>query len=514
MLKIARFHHALVFVAFSSLSALSIASILAIHTYNYFAPLSRAASLTQILFITAVISIPLSVLFAMSSLKMSRYQKELENRANTDELTGLHNRRRFLELIDKAIDDGSDFIIAFVDLDRFKAINDRYGHGVGDEVFCEIAKRMRELPTPVRIEAARLGGDEFGMLIRHGEAKQNGLVTVNALYEQICEPIHCQPGIVSVGASIGLAKFPDDAGTSNGLLTCADSAMLRAKAVGGGIEQFDADKDRDHDEDAAIEVSLRTAIRRKDIIPVYQPVIDLASGTVIGHEVLARWPDSGARKAYSPGRFIPVAERIGAIDDLFWSLCDQVLSGPAARNGGGMMAMNVSPNQLQDADFPHRLANVLARHGVSPIRLELEVTETAMFRDMRTAINTLNELARMGVTISLDDFGTGHSSLSLVRQLPLSKLKIDRSFVGSIEWSAHSVSIVEATISLCEALQLKVCAEGVETDRQMGILRDLNCDLAQGFFIGAPAAQPRQIPVDLQLVETVAEEPAEILSTA
>lgn len=488
MLNIKDTRDAMMFVAISSLTAISIACILAVLTYEYFAPLNANANLAHVLFISTVISVPIAVLLAQHNLRISRYQSELETIANTDALTGLHNRRKFISLLPDRESFNGTALVAFVDLDRFKSINDRYGHSVGDEVFRAVAQRLRLHGD--RLEAARLGGDEFALLIRNVRRKQDELSRLEALGQAISEPIETSAGLLSVGASIGAACFPEDADTPTALLRAADRAMLRAKARGGGVQRFDPVRDCEADEESAMETTLRRAIRAGQIQPAYQPILEISSGRIIGHEVLARWQGSCLPNDPSPGRFIPIAERIGAIDELFWNLMEQVLTGPAVRRSEGVIAVNVSPNQLQDRTFASRLGALLMRHGVPARRLELEVTETAMFRDMKAAIETLSRVADLGVSVALDDFGTGHSSLSLVRELPLAKLKIDRSFVSSLDWSDHSVKIVSATISLCRALDLTICAEGVESERVLGVLKELGCTFAQGYHIGHPAIVP------------------------
>lgn len=477
-----------VFIVLASLAAMSSSSILASATYELFRPVTEQANLLHIIFITALIAVPIAFLLALHSMRITRYQTELEDLANTDALTGLHNRRRFLELLPQESDTHRRTVIAFVDLDRFKSINDRFGHAVGDEVFRAVADRL-EAFRPA-LSAARLGGDEFALMIDDISDPDDPARTLAGVRREICRPISTSMGEISIGASIGLAVFPDDAATSSELLRAADRAMLRAKADGGGICRFTPRLDAEATDEQEIEARLRTVIASRGITPAYQPVVCAATRAVIGHEVLARWTADARGEAPSPGRFIPIAERVGLIDELFWSLLDQVLSGPAARQPDGIFALNVSPNQLHHDNFADRLATQLVRHKCDPARLELEVTETAMFRDMETGIELLRRIAERGVSISLDDFGTGHSSLSLVRQLPLTKLKIDRSFISPLIWSSHSESIVSATVSLCQALGLKTCAEGVEDERTFLRLQELGCDYVQGFHLGRPGPVP------------------------
>lgn len=485
MLNIRNRSQFVVFVVLSSLAAVSASCILASLTYEIFDPVTERASLLQVIFISALVSVPIASMLAVHSMRVTEYQSELEGLANTDGLTGLHNRRRFLELLPDRERTDEKALIAFVDLDRFKSINDRFGHAVGDEVVTALAERLQAVRP--RMEVARLGGDEFALII----TQFGNHDILERIRIEISRPVKSSVGPIFVGASIGAARFPEDCETASDLLRAADRAMLRAKSDGGGICWFDPRHDAETTDEHEIEARLRSVIADCGITPAYQPISCAQTGAVLGHEVLARWTADGFDDPPSPGRFIPIAERAGLIDDMFWSILDQVLAGPAAQAAHGTLAVNVSPVQLQHGDFASRLGLALARHGFDPRRLELEVTETAMFRDMETGIATLQKIAGHGVSIALDDFGTGHSSLSLVRQLPLSKLKIDRSFVASLTWSDHSESIVSATVGLCRALSLKTCAEGVEDERTLARLRTIGCDFLQGNHLGRPAASPK-----------------------
>lgn len=415
-------------------------------------------------------------------------RKQIEARvrrlAESDPLTGLVNRRRFIEICDEWIAQDRRFGVGFVDLDRFKQLNDQYGHAVGDEVLKTIAGRIANVREGV--VAARLGGDEFGLLRPLCADKATLAPQLAEVHDIVCRPVPTDRGDVSVGASIGAAIFPEDADNQAALLHFADKAMLRIKANGGGTGFFDPELDGGDVGQAELEGALRAAIKLRRIAPAYQPIYDLRSGRVIGHEALARWPNSGFSNDPQPSTFIPAAESLGLIDDMFWGLTEQVLG--AHRTGGltAKIAVNVSPSQFQSRHFVTRLLSILERHQIPPRQLELEVTETAMFRDMARSAALLNELAETGVSIALDDFGTGYSSLSLVKDLPLSKLKIDRSFVGNLSDASDCTKIVEATIGLCRALDIVCCAEGVETSETLQRLSELGCHQAQGFLLGRP----------------------------
>ena len=448
MLNIRNRSQFVVFVVLSSLAAVSASCILASLTYEIFDPVTERASLLQVIFISALVSVPIASMLAVHSMRVTEYQCELEGLANTDGLTGLHNRRRFLELLPDRERTDEKALIAFVDLDRFKSINDRFGHAVGDEVVTALAERLQAVRP--RMEVARLGGDEFALIITQFDSHD----ILERIRIEISRPVKSSVGPIFVGASIGAARFPEDCETASDLLRAADRAMLRAKSGGGGICWFDPRLDADTTDEHEIEARLRSVIANCGITPAYQPISCAQTGAVLGHEVLARWTADGFDDPPSPGRFIPIAERAGLIDDMFWSILDQVLAGPAAQAAHGTLAVNVSPVQLQHEDFRQP-----PRHGASTSRIRPPATGTRGHGNGhvpghgKRALPRCSQIADQGVSIALDDFGTGHSSLSLVRQLPLSKLKIDQSFISSLNWSSHSESIVSATIGLCRALE-------------------------------------------------------------
>ena len=488
MLRIENRTELVIFVLLASLAAVSASCILASVTYDVFRPFNEQANLLNTIFISSLTSVPIAIAMAVHSMRVTQYQSELEELANTDGLTGLHNRRRFLELLPDERDPADSAVIAFVDLDRFKSINDRFGHAVGDEVVRTLADRLQAFRPAM--DVARLGGDEFALVLRLRDSSADAGKILDSVRAEISRPVASSAGPINVGASIGAAWFSRDGSAASELLRAADRAMMRAKSQGGGVCWFDADIDAETTAETEIESQLLGIIASGGITPVYQPVACARSAAIVGHEVLARWTAPGFAEPPGPGRFVPIAERAGLVDAMFWSLLEQVLKGPAAGAPHGVIALNVSPLQLQFGGFSNRLESLLSRHRFDPHRLELEVTETAMFRDMDTGIETLRQIADQGVSIALDDFGTGHSSLSLVRQLPLSKLKIDQSFISSLNWSSHSESIVSATIGLCRALDLTVCAEGVEDARTRARITELGCDLVQGNLLGHPDPTP------------------------
>lgn len=413
-------------------------------------------------------------------------EREARRLADTDTLTGLSNRRIFHEAADEAVSKCGAAVLVYLDLDRFKFLNDKYGHAVGDDALKITGERIRAWRPDVFV--ARLGGDEFGVLIEGATLDDPFEAQLAQLYESICTPFISKPGAVSVGVSIGAASFPADAATRIEWFHAADKAMQRAKTEQGGVRTFDPDIDLAQAKHARLTESLKAAVADNQIRPAFQPFVNVATGEVDGYEVLARWfgPEIGFKPG--PAEFVPIAERLGLIDDMFWNVAEQALSAFAGTDPRLKLALNVSPIQFSNRLFPARLAALASRSGIRFDQIEIEITETAMFRDMAHTVAVLRHLSSMGVSVALDDFGTGYSSLTLVKELPLTKLKIDKSFIQSSSHSASSEKIVAAAIGLSKALGIKCCAEGVENARTLRQLRVLECDLAQGYLFGKPDA--------------------------
>jgi diguanylate cyclase (GGDEF)-like protein len=412
--------------------------------------------------------------------------------ARHDPLTGLANRRHFLEELDRRLallgdcDDG--FALMFVDLDRFKPINDVHGHMIGDEILQVIAQR---LSLCIRDDsfAARLGGDEFAVLLE-GPADRDGIASAaRRVISELCAPVLINGLKLTVGASIGIAICPDDGNTVEGILQRGDAAMLRAKEDRGAFKFFDSSIDEQLKAKASLEAELRAAIPAGEITPFFQPVVDLQTGELAGFEVLARWPHK-TRGMIPPGEFIHVAEEAGLVDAMFWALlaeaCRKTLEAP----GDFMLAVNISPSQVRDQWFPEKVLRTLTETKFPAQRLEIEVTESAMIGDIQRAKRALMSLKNQGVKIALDDFGTGYSSLFLLRELPIDKLKIDRSFVSNMLTVRENATIVGALVGLGKALGLNMTAEGVEDVETAMALREMGCPLGQGYLFGHAIATP------------------------
>jgi diguanylate cyclase (GGDEF)-like protein len=412
--------------------------------------------------------------------------------ARHDPLTGLANRRHFLEELERRLtlimDEENAFALMFVDLDRFKPINDVHGHAIGDELLRVIGTR---LATCTRDDSfvARLGGDEFAVLLEGPEGRDAIAVAARRMLHELSAPILINGLKLTVGASIGVAICPEDGRLAADLLQRGDAAMLRAKEDRGSYQFFDSSIDEELKAKAALEAELRLAIPNGDIVPYFQPVVRLDTCELAGYEVLARWPHR-ERGMISPTRFIPVAEDAGLVDAMFWTLLAQACRKALLVPGEFAIAVNISPSQIRDQWFPEKVLRTLRETGFPTHRLEIEVTESAMIGDIRRAKSSLMSLKNQGVQIAMDDFGTGYSSLFLLRELPIDKLKIDRSFVARLMTDKESATIVGALVGLGRALGLHVTAEGVEDEATANALRAMGCELAQGYFYGMALESP------------------------
>jgi diguanylate cyclase (GGDEF)-like protein len=412
--------------------------------------------------------------------------------ARHDPLTGLANRRHFLEELDRRLalvgDEPWAFALLFVDLDRFKPINDVHGHAIGDQLLQVIATRLSGCLRDDSF-AARLGGDEFAVLIEDARDRDGVAAAARRVLHELAAPILVNGLKLTVGASIGIAMCPQDGRAAAELLQRGDAAMLRAKEDRGAYKFFDSSIDEELKRKAALETELRAAIPNGDIVPYFQPVVRLDTGALAGFEVLARWPHTD-RGMISPVEFIPVAEDAGLVDAMFWALLAQACRRALDAPGDFTLAVNISPSQVRDQWFPEKVLRTLRETGFPSHRLEIEVTESAMIGDMRRAESALMSLKNQGVKIALDDFGTGYSSLYLLRALPIDKLKIDRSFVATLTGDRENATIVRALVALGNALGLEVTAEGVEDAETAEALRSMGCEFAQGFLFGAAVETP------------------------
>lgn len=420
-----------------------------------------------------------------------RSQELLEHRAGHDELTGLPNRSLLVDRLSVALQQDTDEIVGllFLDLDRFKNVNDTLGHGVGDQLLVAVARRL-EGAIRDRDTVARLGGDEFVVLVSGVESVDALVAVGDRVRATLDQPIALDGIAARVAVSIGvsIARPGDDAIV---LLRNADVAMYQAKQAGRGrVEVFDEAFRKRTTQRLLTETALRNADFDAEMIVHYQPIVDMSTGGVVAYEALVRWnhPIEGL---LFPGAFIPVAEETGLIVDLGdWVLreaCGQTLEWQQGVARLLDISVNVSAAQLSGGSFVRVVSDALANSGLDPGRLVIEVTETSLMRSPEIAQANLGAVRDMGVRVALDDFGTGYAGLSYLRTLPVTHIKIDRSFIDALGREADATVIVENTISLAHGLDMTVVAEGIETEQQYRLLRELGCDYGQGYHLGRPA---------------------------
>ena len=423
-------------------------------------------------------------------------KRRIEELAYTDALTGLPNRLLLAERVEQAMAlagrSGSCFAVLFLDLDRFKHINDSLGHMFGDRVLVEVAERLggcvRQVDT-----AARLGGDEFVLLLNQTDTR-GAETAAQRVLDELSKPFLLDDMAFSLSCSIGIALYPDDGNSIDDLIKNADSAMYYAKERGrSGFRFYQRQMNIDLLSRMKLDHAMRLALQDGRFQLHYQPQVDLGHNRVVGAEALLRWHDPELGDV-SPAQFIPVAEDSGAIVPIGnWVLAEAVRQASIWHQQGWTInvAVNVSALQFEQAHFVQQVSDLLHSSGLPAARLELELTESILIRDADEALKRLEALAQLGVALSIDDFGTGYSSLGYLKRFPIRKLKIDRSFIRDIPDDESDVAIVHAIINLAQALKLKVIAEGVETSSQSGFLRHAGCHEFQGFYCSAalPAAE-------------------------
>ncbi|MFZ5483104.1 MAG: EAL domain-containing protein [Pseudomonadota bacterium] len=428
----------------------------------------------------------------ISQIKQS--EAKLEYQAHHDLLTGLPNRLmlhlRLTHALDRARRDGDRLALLMLDLDRFKDVNDSYGHLMGDALLREAAQRLT-LQVRQSDTLSRLGGDEFTVLVEHVDDPDQVARVAEHLVAALSEPFTLPNGVeVTVGASIGIALYPDHGSSEEALLQGADAALYQSKEEGRGRYRYFSDALTEAARArVALESRLRRALNQDELRVHFQPQVAIGSGRVIGAEALVRWqsPEEGL---VPPGRFIPVAEQSGLIDALgAWVLRETCLQGRRWLDAGHpplILAVNVSPRQLSRSDLVEQVAHILAETGFPAQQLELEMTEGSLLDQHHKVFEVLAGLRALGIRLAIDDFGTGYSSLAYLKRFPLDTLKIDKSFVDDIPRLEDDMEITATIIAMARSLRLEVLAEGVETPAQLDFLRQHGCDYYQGYLFSPP----------------------------
>jgi len=424
-----------------------------------------------------------------------RIEQRIAHMARHDGLTGLPNRVYFNEYLDQelawAARHGEEVAVVVLDLDGFKDLNDLRGHETGDAVLKILAERMAELTSGDGRFVARLGGDEFAAIKRFDSGVDIS-DCVRKLHDCICAPIEIDGAEIKLNASLGVAMFPRDGSLRETLLNNADLALYRAKTGGQlAVDKvcfYEAGMDEAARERRALAKDLVRALENHEFRVFYQVQTSVKTGAITGYEALIRWKHP-VRGFVSPADFIAVAEESGAIVDIgAWVL--RTAAREAARwENDTRIAVNLSPVQLKDVHLIDTVREVLAETGLSPSRLELEITESTIIEDRLTALHILRQIKSLGVTIAIDDFGTGYASLDTLNAFPFDKIKIDRAFLMEADRTPQARAIVRAILALGKSLDIPVLAEGVETEAQLDLLREEGCDEAQGFLLGRPAEE-------------------------
>ena len=425
---------------------------------------------------------------ALLEQRVEERTAEIQHIATHDTLTSLPNRRLLTDKMDALLSEeggARPFAVHCIDLDRFKPVNNSLGHPVGDELLCCVAKRL-EGCSQQGVLIARFGGDEFIVLQTDARGRKDAEKLAERMIAKLSEEFHIHGHRVSIGASVGVAMYPEDGRTSDELIRNADLALYRAKSEGRGIcRAFEPAMYQEMQEAHALEVELREAIQRQQFVLHYQPLHDAKTAQLVGFEALVRW-NHPERGLLLPGSFIGVAEETGLIRHLGAWILDQACVDAAEWPSDLKVAVNISPVQFGSEALPLQVVSALGNAGLPPSRLELEITESVMLAENEENMRTLHSLRRMGIRIAMDDFGTGYSALRYLRSFPFDRIKIDRSFVSRMADNPQGRAIVRAIADLARSLGIRTTAEGVETEADLALVTDSGCTDAQGHYFGYP----------------------------
>ena len=493
----------LVFVLWASLRFSSTVAHLAIFTAAIFAFMSVIfsdhalnpelyAQALLMLKIGLVVMIVGGLFVAAAFSERNHVETELSKLANHDPLTGLPNRMYFQDFISRSLAHAQrqkhQVYLLFIDLDRFKKINDSEGHEVGDAVLKIVANRLNDVLRGDDF-VARLGGDEFAVVFTHPPVNNAANNLARKVIRIISEPFDLNERRYSVGASIGISIYPNDTKDANTLLRQADLAMYQAKSKQSGFEYFSEEMNTLAHEQLKIENGLRQALERKELVLMYQPKVDLRTNQVVGLEALVRWVTKTG-VMIGPDKFIPIAEDAGLIIPIGRFVIEAACAQWVIWNNAGLnpppIAVNISPRQFSDPSLIDDIKAAINSTGMESSMLHVEITESATMDDPEMTLKTLEQMHELKLHLYIDDFGTGHSNLGQLRRLPIDAVKIDKSFINDILSNDDDAEIVTAIINLAHALKLRVVSEGIETKAQLSLLRALGCDEIQGYLISKP----------------------------
>ena len=420
-------------------------------------------------------------------------ERRMRDMAHHDAITGLPNRNLLHDRMENALRQsrrtGERMAVMFLDLDRFKNINDTLGHLVGDDLLRHVAQRL-SMALRASDTLARLGGDEFVVLLPRVDSRDQVAMVADKLLSVLEAPMDVQEHALHISTSIGVCICPDDGDDADVLLRNADTAMYQAKGGGRNTYRFFTERmNIEADQRYRIESALRVGVRDHELRLYFQPLVDTQSGQVFGAEALVRW-QSSLLGLVPPGQFIPIAEETDLIVEIdSWVLTEACAHGARWRQDTGrdlMVAVNLSARQFRRKDLVPFVQRVLAHSGLPAHLLELEITESSLMHNVAEVIQTLDQLVALGVRLAIDDFGTGYSSLAYLKRFPVHKLKVDQSFVRDIGRTDSDLAIVKTVIALAHTLQLDLLAEGVETTTQLVTLRALGCERFQGYLFAKP----------------------------
>ncbi|WP_027522746.1 bifunctional diguanylate cyclase/phosphodiesterase [Bradyrhizobium sp. Ec3.3] len=438
-------------------------------------------------------SVLLRGVFVNSFTFMRRIMRQLEAERSVrqDPLTHLPNRFAFNETLDAALKrlalSGEEFAVLLLDLDRFKEVNDKFGHPAGDEFLVQVASRLQRC-TRAAEHVARIGGDEFALVMANLTRAEDALGIAERFVTAFAKPFLIEGREIIGGTSVGIVLAPRDGDTQLDLLKHADAALYRAKKAGPGtICFFEAADDKSARDRKALQSDLELAVARDELFLVFQPFLNLRENRITGFEALLRWKHP-VRGLVPPSEFIPIAEETGLIHEIGEWVIRRACATLAEWPDHIRVAVNFSAAQFHNTGILQTIVQALTEANVAPYRLEIEITESMLLSKYGSASSILNALLQLGVTVALDDFGTGFSSLTYLRKLPFSRIKIDQSFISDMLAQPDCAAIVKSVISLARDLNIGVVAEGVETVDQLEYLRQTNCDEVQGYLISRPAS--------------------------